>query len=1382
VSTPDEERGKYRIENQQPVQGQVIGEYNTVYNIYGSVYNSSSSSREEREERLRLLLSDHSSFLRDRLESFVGRQRELEALRQLITERQQTGGYITITGQAGQGKSSIIAKLVHDTGRVQVAHHFIPINPGPDHQIGLLRNLMARLILKYELAELFVVSESRAVLRDNFPKVLAEVAGKGGKEVIFIDGLDQLEEEITGVRDLSFLPTSPPSGIVFVLGTRPNDTLKPLELLKPHDEYRLPNLSRADFDRILQHRVVHLESVFVDRLYQVMGGNAFYLDLIVRELEENAGDDLPALITQLADNPDHIFSVALERLKHHGVLWQQIMYPVLGVLLVAREPLGRQPIRQIVGVEDDRLRDGLLRLGGLVIPDGQERYSLFHRKFYDYLRQDEHRPEKEYLFATDEEQAWHTRLAHWCEQDDLAQIWQDSPFQPAEHQQRLYAREHYLTHLYLARKWPRLFAILDTGSYGRNKIRVSDPSTRSYALDLDLGRRAAAWEGWTLQDGISYLPFLWRYTLLRCSLRSRADQYPLATFRLLLRLGREREVIGLADLLTNPSLKVSVLLELARYFVSLPQRKAEGDQCFLRAWEVARSVGDGYQKVTALRDLAGAFTHYDEEQADVVWQEAEEAARSIRARSLMENYQQAEALRELAQTLVKAKREAQAEAIWQEAEEATRSIHFMDDVFRENLFKAGALRELTGALAKAQRWEQAEAAARSIGDGYQRACALGALAGELFGARREDQAEAMWQEAEAMTSSIEESSHRAEALRVLAEGLTQAQRWGQAEVMARSIKDEYQQAWALRELATTLTQARREEQSEAIWRAAEETARSIKQNTQRAEALRELTEALAKAQRWEQAEAAARSIGDGYQQTWALSLLAFSLLTDNQRDQAQYLCDQAEGVIATITWDQAGARALRELGAALTQAQRVDLAATVWQEAESAARSVGDRNQQPQVLRELTEALTQAQCWEQAEAVARSIEQGDQQAWALRVLAGALSQAQRWEQAEAVARSIELRHEKAWALRVLAGALSQAQCEEHADTVWQEAEKAVRSIEQYDQKAGMLWELASALAQAQRWSQAEVIWQEAERVARSIKEDDRKAGILRILVEALTKVQRWEQAEAVARSIEQSYHQAGALHILAEALEQAQCEEQAEAIWQEAERVARSIEESFQKAEALRELAEALSRVQRKGQAEASWREAEETARSIAFPFWKFGALRALAVALTTARREERAEAIWQEVKEIAHSLEDLGEEMVLSDLVMALTQVQRWDQAEEVARSIKQSFMKTIVMNELAKALVQAQRWDRLERIVRSHEQDFLNAEVLRSFALALLQQNDYQGTLRIVQHTWLQAETKETALNLLSLSFGLVAHWPEMGSALYSAFLWVHTFLSAV
>ena len=42
-------------------------------------------------------------------------------------------------------------------------------------------------------------------------------------------------------------------------------------------------------------------------------------------------------------------------------------------------------------------------MGGLITQDWQHRFSLFHLKFYEYLRQDEERSDKEYIIAIDEE-------------------------------------------------------------------------------------------------------------------------------------------------------------------------------------------------------------------------------------------------------------------------------------------------------------------------------------------------------------------------------------------------------------------------------------------------------------------------------------------------------------------------------------------------------------------------------------------------------------------------------------------------------------------------------------------------------------------------------------------------------------------------------------------------------------------------------------------------------------------------------------------------------------------------------------------------------------------------------------------------------------------
>ncbi len=586
------------------------------------------SAAAERQTALRALLHDHSGFLRDRLDSFVGRAAEQARVEDLIAQRRATGGYVTITGQAGQGKSSMIAKLVQRAlcaavrggeelditrlleraGPEALAYHFIPFQPGPDHQIGLLRNLMARLILKYDLPELYVASDSRPALRDYFARVLSEVTARGGREVIFLDGLDQIEEDASGARDLSFLPTNPPPGIVFVLGTRPNDTLRPLELRRPHTHYELPNLSRADFDLILQRRGATLDPDQADRFYATMHASALYLDLVARELAQADAATPEQIIARVADNPDHLFSLTIERLKRHAPLWREVIKPALGLLLAAREPLSLRVVRALLGRDQDEVREGLERLGGLLSRDGEGRFTLFHLKLRDFLRDDPERPERAALFPADEEERWHQRLADWAERGlgGLDTIWQDRPGDPLEQERRAYARQHYLPHLCLARDWPHLWAVLDAGDYAAAKLR-HDPSARSLVLDLDLVRqRMVAASRGRFEEGLDWLPKLWRYSLLRASLASQADNYPEGLIPLLARLDRAQEAIGLAEVLTNDGRKVRTLLGIGRA-LGEQGRAVELQRLVMRAREFARQIIDADRRALALLAVAEAL-------------------------------------------------------------------------------------------------------------------------------------------------------------------------------------------------------------------------------------------------------------------------------------------------------------------------------------------------------------------------------------------------------------------------------------------------------------------------------------------------------------------------------------------------------------------------------------------------------------------------------------------------------------------------------------------------------------------------------------------------------------------------------------------------------
>src|SRR5436305_7764292 len=245
-----------------------------------------------KEAWLRSMYTDQHDFVQDRLQRFVGRQAELAELQERIAGQLKRGGYLIITGDAGQGKSSIVAKLIAEQGLASSAYHFIQFGAGPGHQISILRNLMARLILKYDLPERYVTGESYPILLDYFRRVLNEIAAKEAQEVIYIDGLDQLEMDSSATYDVSFLPSQLPSGIVIVVGTRPNKTLQQVELLtkaRRDDTYTLPGLSRADFDLLLQRHDVPLSPALSDSLYLILEQNTLYLDLVAQELQERHG-------------------------------------------------------------------------------------------------------------------------------------------------------------------------------------------------------------------------------------------------------------------------------------------------------------------------------------------------------------------------------------------------------------------------------------------------------------------------------------------------------------------------------------------------------------------------------------------------------------------------------------------------------------------------------------------------------------------------------------------------------------------------------------------------------------------------------------------------------------------------------------------------------------------------------------------------------------------------------------------------------------------------------------------------------------------------------------------------------------------------------------
>jgi len=399
----------------------------------------------EQQRRLQSMICDHNDLMATRLERFVGRTSDLAEIRALIDQSKVSGGYVVVTGQAGQGKTSIMARLVADYGPSRVAHHFIPLAPVSGYEVILLRDVIARLALKHTSVAAVVDDTSLPVLSQHLEQVLQRLAEQGRPEILFIDGLDQLPAD-GETPDLSFLPAQLRPGIVIVLTTRSDATLMSLAPMSPKQFYALPRLSQDDFVELLRQRGIALSLSDVGHLHIALHGHALYLDLAARLLAEDDAPEIKQIVERVDVDPEGLFSLSIERFRRHGE-WRNTIKPILALLTAARAPISTEAIKHLCRLDFERTRAGLERLGGLIERDSAGRAALYHEKLRAFLTSagsDRRTP-----FDASEIRTWHARLANWgLDRHDMsASSWPDPDREHLEAERAHYADDHLPAHV-----------------------------------------------------------------------------------------------------------------------------------------------------------------------------------------------------------------------------------------------------------------------------------------------------------------------------------------------------------------------------------------------------------------------------------------------------------------------------------------------------------------------------------------------------------------------------------------------------------------------------------------------------------------------------------------------------------------------------------------------------------------------------------------------------------------------------------------------------------------------------------------------------------------------------------------------------------------------
>ena len=1274
----------------------------------------------EAKEQLEEKWIEQSDIIEDRLGRFVGREAELNKLREQIAGQMERGGYVLVTGDAGQGKSSIIAKMIEQQGIDATAYHFVPANPGKDYQILILRSLMSRLLQKYDLPAHYAKGESDPILRSYFRKMLQEISEKQAREVLFLDGIDQLESDALNRRDLSFLPERLPPGIVVIVGTRPNKTLEQLQNFPDMAEpYPLPGLSHEDFNLLLQQHKVHLRSATIGRLLsEKLKQNPLYLSLVVRELVEQPGLLTEELITRIENNPDNIFGLTFSRLQRLSD-WNEIIRPMLGTLLVAQEPLAGSQMAHILDKEEVRIRSGATHLGGLLARSSQQKYTLFHSKLSDYLRSEQEEPDNDIQFSSREVEGLHGRIVRWCEQGPLEQIWEPiaAPMSSDDYQE--YARRHFITHLYDSANYPHLFQILDTGNYEREKLRA-DRSTRSSVADLLLGCQAAARLARTFDNGKDQLTALWRYTLLRASLTTRADAYPVEAFQALLALGKEHEASGLMELLTQPEKKLAVLIVITRYLLAQPERVAEGLQLYSRTYETATTIAQSQIKTDALRELTTVLIQSRH------LAQAEEVAQELQA-----SLRISEALAEVSAAYGQ-------QQDWQRAEEVAHVIEGDEAQLIRALSKLAAQRQRAAETGEAQQlWQEASMRISSLSDGLARNTALARLAHAFLQARE-------WTKANEIVDLLAEKLEKVRiwsqmVLALIQEGLREQADtvWDNIRTMANAIGDTYERDQAQQIYASTLAEAE-------IFPAAETTARNnITYPAYKVPAFACIASSYIKRGLWDQSQEMVNLIKREYRysdvEVAELDTLLVSLAVQFAKVQQW---QQAKGIVSAIARKEAQCKALIGIAIEFARVGIRNEAENTWNEARAMCIAQTSDFQASVVSVLVTVQAADGQV-EQARDKIEALPDNEAKEHVMEKLAQALAAGGQIAETKKMADESTNQRVR---LNIVQGiAIAQMQT-----GLTDQAIETAKSISQEERQSNVLSQLVAISCQTRQWDLAQNIASqitpgqiqdealecisvelararnaaEARKTVNQIQNPFRKARALGELVIALAQIDDLRLANQYANNIQNARIKGKAICAISltgmfgAAL---------------AESDALKIEASEEREDALCSVANAYAR-------DHWWEDAERTAGEI-----------------SAERKQDEA---WGA---IAREYANAGQ----------------WERAISLFERIKNGQQRKAVLQTWGTLLAQSANPTLSEEIVNHLSLSKEKANLLVSMANTLAPAVSDLELIHLIQRSWLQANTKDDCQYLFAMVLPLLLRNPQMCASFYDSFGWVDRFI---
>jgi len=337
------------------------------------------------------------SIIEEKIRRFCGREFVFKTFQQFITENPH--GYFTIVGDAGMGKSSIVAKYVSEHKSPCYFNILVERRNRPEL---FLKSIRRQLIDRYQLPS----SEDA-----DLPTLLAQVAGKltlGDRLVIAIDALDEVEQE-PGVN-LLHLPKNLPNNVYFLLTRRPYSWDKkqllvdvPVKELDLRDKEYV-NFNQDDIKEYIRY-VINTDSeykdelrnwiqtrsipdtIFVEQVANKSENNFMYLRYVLPAIAKDYYKDLD--LKQLPDGLQEYYQshwVGMRMESNPGQLMEIVLY----ILLEIGTAIPCEMIAGIAKVDECDVAQVLEKKWVEYLKkqdvEGEICYTIYHASFLDFLK------------------------------------------------------------------------------------------------------------------------------------------------------------------------------------------------------------------------------------------------------------------------------------------------------------------------------------------------------------------------------------------------------------------------------------------------------------------------------------------------------------------------------------------------------------------------------------------------------------------------------------------------------------------------------------------------------------------------------------------------------------------------------------------------------------------------------------------------------------------------------------------------------------------------------------------------------------------------------------------------------------------------------------